>query len=49
MDFLREAVEAGYRGREFLRTRAVFRCLHSRVDFKDLLLDAALPVEPLAR
>jgi hypothetical protein len=49
MDSLHEAVEAGYRGRESLRTEAVFRRLHSRVDFKDLLLDAAFPVEPLAR
>jgi serine/threonine-protein kinase len=49
MDWLRQAVAAGYRKLTFLRTDPDLDPLRSRPDFQLLLMDLAFPDDPFAR
>jgi tetratricopeptide (TPR) repeat protein len=49
MDLLREAVVAGFRNAEWLRTEPTLDSLRTRADFRDLLADAGFPSHPFAR
>ncbi len=49
MDFLRRAVNEGFRDAADLRTNPVFNPLRGRSDFQLLLQDVAFPADPFAR
>lgn len=49
MDLLRQAVAAGFRERDWLRTEPGLNPLRDRPDFQLLMTDLAFPAEPIAR
>jgi eukaryotic-like serine/threonine-protein kinase len=49
MEWLRQAVAAGYRKLSFMRIDSDLEPLRSRTDFQLLMMDLAFPAEPFAR
>jgi hypothetical protein len=49
MEWLRQAIAAGYRKLAYLRTDTDLESLRSRPDFQLLLMDLGFPDDPFAR